>query len=67
MCVLQESQAISLVSVAHVLGEAYPHKGLRRQPSHPDDLGSKKADAGQKQQHSFSFSSCSNVCVDISD
>uniref|UniRef100_A0A671UMX6 lysophospholipase n=1 Tax=Sparus aurata TaxID=8175 RepID=A0A671UMX6_SPAAU len=41
-----ESQAISLVSVANVLGEAHPHRGLRRQPSHSDDLGSEKADAG---------------------
>uniref|UniRef100_A0A671UM91 lysophospholipase n=1 Tax=Sparus aurata TaxID=8175 RepID=A0A671UM91_SPAAU len=37
-----ESQAISLVSVANVLGEAHPHRGLRRQPSHSDDLGSEK-------------------------
>nr|XP_046241990.1 patatin-like phospholipase domain-containing protein 7 isoform X3 [Scatophagus argus] len=42
-----ESQAISLVSVAHVLGEAHPERGLRRQPSHSDDLGSEKADAGE--------------------
>lgn len=46
---LQESQAISLVSVAHVLGEAHPQRGFRRQPSHSDELGSEKADAGQKQ------------------
>uniref|UniRef100_A0A4W6FNY8 lysophospholipase n=1 Tax=Lates calcarifer TaxID=8187 RepID=A0A4W6FNY8_LATCA len=44
-----ESQAISLVSVAHVLGEGHSHKGLRRQPSHSDDLGSEKVEAGQKQ------------------
>ncbi|XP_072243295.1 patatin-like phospholipase domain-containing protein 7 isoform X1 [Leuresthes tenuis] len=40
-----ESQAISLVSVANVVGEAHPHKGFRRQTSHSDDLGSEKADA----------------------
>uniref|UniRef100_A0A4W6FR08 lysophospholipase n=1 Tax=Lates calcarifer TaxID=8187 RepID=A0A4W6FR08_LATCA len=40
-----ESQAISLVSVAHVLGEGHSHKGLRRQPSHSDDLGSEKVEA----------------------
>ncbi|XP_026177627.1 patatin-like phospholipase domain-containing protein 7 isoform X2 [Mastacembelus armatus] len=39
-----ESQAISLVSVAHVLGEAYSHKGLFRQASHSDNMGSEKAD-----------------------
>ncbi|XP_029915236.1 patatin-like phospholipase domain-containing protein 7 isoform X2 [Myripristis murdjan] len=39
-----ESQAIPLVSVAHVLSEAHPHRTLRRQPSHPDDLGSEKTD-----------------------
>lgn len=50
MCVLQESQAISLVSVAHVLGEVHPHRGFRRQPSHSDDLGPEKTDPGQKQQ-----------------
>ncbi|KAJ0067604.1 hypothetical protein NL108_008762, partial [Boleophthalmus pectinirostris] len=33
----KESQAISLVSVAHVLGETHPHKGLRRQPSQQDE------------------------------
>lgn len=55
MCVLQESQAISLVSVAHVLGEGHSHKGLRRQPSHSDDLGSEKVEAGQKQQQSRHF------------
>uniref|UniRef100_A0A3Q3MMR8 lysophospholipase n=1 Tax=Mastacembelus armatus TaxID=205130 RepID=A0A3Q3MMR8_9TELE len=48
-----ESQAISLVSVAHVLGEAYSHKGLFRQASHSDNMGSEKADTGQKQQHSI--------------
>ncbi|KAM8865714.1 patatin-like phospholipase domain-containing protein 7 isoform 1-T1 [Synchiropus picturatus] len=35
-----ESQAISLVSVAHVLGETHPHRGLRRQPSHSDEQNS---------------------------
>ncbi|XP_071754553.2 patatin-like phospholipase domain-containing protein 7 [Centroberyx gerrardi] len=39
-----ESQAIPLLSVAHVLGEAHPHRGFRRQPSHSDDLGSEKTD-----------------------
>ncbi|XP_056129424.1 patatin-like phospholipase domain-containing protein 7 [Lampris incognitus] len=34
-----ESQAIPLISVSHVLGEAHPHRGLRRQPSQSDDLG----------------------------
>ncbi|KAF3696223.1 Patatin-like phospholipase domain-containing protein 7 [Channa argus] len=42
-----ESQAISLVSVAHVLGEAHPHRGFRRQHSHTDDSGSEKADSGE--------------------
>ncbi|XP_033828279.1 patatin-like phospholipase domain-containing protein 7 [Periophthalmus magnuspinnatus] len=40
-----ESQAISLVSVAHVLGETHPHKGLRRQPSQQDDTGTEKSDS----------------------
>uniref|UniRef100_A0AAQ5ZLA1 lysophospholipase n=1 Tax=Amphiprion ocellaris TaxID=80972 RepID=A0AAQ5ZLA1_AMPOC len=48
-----ESQAISLVSVANVLGEAHPHKSFRRQASHSDDLGSEKADAGLKLQLSL--------------
>ncbi|XP_068506231.1 patatin-like phospholipase domain-containing protein 7 isoform X5 [Syngnathus scovelli] len=39
-----DSQAFSLVSVAHVLGEAHPHRGLRRQPSHSDEFGSDKVD-----------------------
>uniref|UniRef100_A0A8C4NXD4 lysophospholipase n=1 Tax=Dicentrarchus labrax TaxID=13489 RepID=A0A8C4NXD4_DICLA len=39
-----ESQAISLVSVAHVLGETHPHRGLRRQPSHSDEVASEKSD-----------------------
>ncbi|XP_061133578.1 patatin-like phospholipase domain-containing protein 7 isoform X2 [Syngnathus typhle] len=39
-----DSQAISLVSVAHVLGEAHPHRGLHRQPSHSDEFGSDKVD-----------------------
>uniref|UniRef100_A0A3B4XUP8 lysophospholipase n=1 Tax=Seriola lalandi dorsalis TaxID=1841481 RepID=A0A3B4XUP8_SERLL len=38
-----ESQAISLVSVAHVLGEAHSNRGFRRQPSHSDDLASEKS------------------------
>ncbi|KAM9744627.1 patatin-like phospholipase domain-containing protein 7 [Menidia menidia] len=40
-----ESQAISLVSVANVVGEAHPHKGFRRQMSHSDETGSEKSDA----------------------
>ncbi|KAM3867690.1 patatin-like phospholipase domain-containing protein 7 [Diretmus argenteus] len=40
-----ESQAIPLVSVAHVLGEVHPHRGLRRQPSQCDDPGPEKSDA----------------------
>lgn len=55
MFVLQESQAISLVSVAHVLGEAHPHRGFRRQLSHSDDLGPEKTDPGQKQQQFFNI------------
>ncbi|XP_015235409.1 PREDICTED: patatin-like phospholipase domain-containing protein 7 [Cyprinodon variegatus] len=39
-----ESQAISLVSVANVLGDSQL-KGFRRQPSHSEDTGSEKADA----------------------
>ncbi|MEQ2263961.1 Patatin-like phospholipase domain-containing protein 7 [Xenotaenia resolanae] len=46
-----ESQAISLVSVANVLGEPHPHKGFRRQPSHSEDTGSEKADT-EKFSHS---------------
>lgn len=69
MCVLQESQAISLVSVAHVLGETHPHRGLRKQPSHSDDLGSEKADAGPKQELDISCLGGSNVhvvCLNVS-
>ncbi|XP_037535877.1 patatin-like phospholipase domain-containing protein 7 [Nematolebias whitei] len=40
-----ESQAISLVSVANVLGEASQHKGYRKQSSHSEDSGSEKTDA----------------------
>ncbi|KAF7659022.1 hypothetical protein LDENG_00004540 [Lucifuga dentata] len=40
-----ERQAIPLVSVAHVLGEVHPTRGLRRQPSHSNDTGSEKTDA----------------------
>ncbi|XP_013865932.1 patatin-like phospholipase domain-containing protein 7 [Austrofundulus limnaeus] len=40
-----ESQAISLVSVANVLGEAHQHKGFRKQSSHSEDSGSEKMDA----------------------
>ncbi|XP_061585665.1 patatin-like phospholipase domain-containing protein 7 isoform X2 [Cololabis saira] len=43
-----ESQAISLVSVANVLGDSHPHKGFRRQASHPDEVGSEKADPAEK-------------------
>ncbi|XP_053180826.1 patatin-like phospholipase domain-containing protein 7 [Scomber japonicus] len=39
-----ESQAISLVSVSHVLGEAHPHRGLRRQPSHSEESAPEKSD-----------------------
>ncbi|XP_054630330.1 patatin-like phospholipase domain-containing protein 7 isoform X1 [Dunckerocampus dactyliophorus] len=39
-----DSQAISLVSVAHVLGEVHPHRGFRRQPSHSDELACDKTD-----------------------
>ncbi|XP_047448078.1 patatin-like phospholipase domain-containing protein 7 [Mugil cephalus] len=54
-----ESQAISLVSVANVLGEAHPHKGLRRQPSHSDDTAPEKADAAEKSSLSdVSISKC---------
>uniref|UniRef100_A0A3B4BM82 lysophospholipase n=1 Tax=Periophthalmus magnuspinnatus TaxID=409849 RepID=A0A3B4BM82_9GOBI len=50
-----ESQAISLVSVAHVLGETHPHKGLRRQPSQQDDTGTEKSDSGLKHFHSVVY------------
>ncbi|XP_077457312.1 patatin-like phospholipase domain-containing protein 7 [Stigmatopora argus] len=39
-----ESQAISLVSVAQVLGEVHPHRGFHRQPSQYDELVSEKPD-----------------------
>ncbi|XP_016898609.1 patatin-like phospholipase domain-containing protein 7 isoform X2 [Cynoglossus semilaevis] len=39
-----ESQAISLVSVAHVLGETSSHRSLRRQPSHSEDQGPESAE-----------------------
>uniref|UniRef100_A0A3Q3E7A0 lysophospholipase n=1 Tax=Labrus bergylta TaxID=56723 RepID=A0A3Q3E7A0_9LABR len=58
-----ESQAISLVSVAHVLGDGHPHRGLRRQPSHSDDQGSEKSDTGQTQQPSLIICVCVCVCV----
>ncbi|KAM9393186.1 patatin-like phospholipase domain-containing protein 7 isoform 2-T2 [Pholidichthys leucotaenia] len=51
-----ESQAISLVSVAHVLGEAHPYKGFRRQPSQTDDLSSDKSDAEKSSPSSTSTS-----------
>ncbi|XP_051924146.1 patatin-like phospholipase domain-containing protein 7 isoform X33 [Hippocampus zosterae] len=41
-----DSQAISLVSVANVLGEVHPLRGLRRQASHSDESGAEKADPG---------------------
>uniref|UniRef100_A0A665UWF8 lysophospholipase n=1 Tax=Echeneis naucrates TaxID=173247 RepID=A0A665UWF8_ECHNA len=40
-----ESQAISLVSVAHVLGETHLYRGVRRQPSHSEEQGSEKTEA----------------------
>ncbi|XP_072288778.1 patatin-like phospholipase domain-containing protein 7 [Eucyclogobius newberryi] len=46
-----ESQAISLVTVAHVLGETHPHRGLRRQPSQQDELAAEKSDS-DKSSHS---------------
>ncbi|XP_077600374.1 patatin-like phospholipase domain-containing protein 7 [Stigmatopora nigra] len=39
-----ESQAISLVSVAQVLGEVHPHRGFHRQPSQSDELVTEKPD-----------------------
>lgn len=62
-CVLQESQAISLVSVAHVLGEAHPHRGFRRQPSHSDDVGPEKTDPGQKQRQFLSMFTCLHMHI----
>ncbi|XP_056275971.1 patatin-like phospholipase domain-containing protein 7, partial [Pseudoliparis swirei] len=49
-----ESQAISLVSVAHVLGEGHPHRGLRRQPSHPEE-----PESGDAERSSLSDASSS--------
>ncbi|KAM7018909.1 patatin-like phospholipase domain-containing protein 7 isoform 1-T1 [Tautogolabrus adspersus] len=71
-----ESQAISLVSVAHVLGEGHPHRGLRRQPSHSDDQGSEKSDTEKsglsevptsKHKKSRSFSTPMAVTGNVSD
>ncbi|XP_076005517.1 patatin-like phospholipase domain-containing protein 7 [Genypterus blacodes] len=39
-----DSQAIPMVSVANILGDAHPHRGFRRQPSHSDNLGSDRTD-----------------------
>ncbi|XP_077571696.1 patatin-like phospholipase domain-containing protein 7 [Stigmatopora nigra] len=39
-----ESQAISLVSVAQVLGEVHPHRGFHRQPSQSDESMTEKPD-----------------------
>uniref|UniRef100_A0A665USJ0 lysophospholipase n=1 Tax=Echeneis naucrates TaxID=173247 RepID=A0A665USJ0_ECHNA len=50
-----ESQAISLVSVAHVLGETHLYRGVRRQPSHSEEQGSEKTEAGQNQQRPCSI------------
>ncbi|XP_077377015.1 patatin-like phospholipase domain-containing protein 7 [Festucalex cinctus] len=50
-----DSQAIYLVSVAHVLGEVHPHRGLRRQPSHSDELGSEKADPEKTENSSSKY------------
>lgn len=47
VCV-QESQAISLVSVANVLGDAQPYRGIRRQASHSEDQGPEKGDGGSR-------------------
>ncbi|TMS03774.1 Patatin-like phospholipase domain-containing protein 7 [Larimichthys crocea] len=58
-----ESQAISLVSVAHVLGDAHPHRGFRRQPSHSDDLGSDKTDADSRISEKKSRSLSTPVAV----
>ncbi|TKS78044.1 Patatin-like phospholipase domain-containing protein 7 [Collichthys lucidus] len=58
-----ESQAISLVSVAHVLGDAHPHRGIRRQPSHSDDLGSDKTDADSRISEKKSRSLSTPVAV----
>lgn len=46
LCVLQESQAIPLVSVSQVLGEVHPSRGLRRQASQTEDPSAEKTDAG---------------------
>lgn len=43
VCV-QESQAISLVSIANVLGEVQPLRGVRRQASHSEDQAVEKGD-----------------------
>ncbi|KAM8886484.1 patatin-like phospholipase domain-containing protein 7 isoform 2-T2 [Spinachia spinachia] len=51
-----ESQAISLVSLAHVLGDAHPQRVLRRQPSHSDDLASEKGDTDKSSLSDMSTS-----------
>nr|XP_040051038.1 patatin-like phospholipase domain-containing protein 7 isoform X2 [Gasterosteus aculeatus aculeatus] len=48
-----ESQAVSLVSLAHVLGEAHPQRVLRRQPSHSDELASEKGGAEKSSSSAF--------------
>ena len=45
VCVLQESQAIPLVSVSQILGEAHPRR-LSRQASQTEDQAADKTDAG---------------------
>ncbi|KAG7490969.1 hypothetical protein JOB18_046196 [Solea senegalensis] len=49
-----ESQAISLVSVAHVLGDTHTHRGIRRQPSHSDDQSSESAEKSSSSETSSS-------------
>ncbi|KAM4616108.1 patatin-like phospholipase domain-containing protein 7 isoform 1-T2 [Polymixia lowei] len=53
-----ESQAIPLVSVAHVLGEAQPHRGFRRQPSQSEDTASEKAEAECGKSNVSEMSKC---------
>ncbi|XP_061529181.1 patatin-like phospholipase domain-containing protein 7 isoform X3 [Phycodurus eques] len=58
-----DSQAISLLSVAHVLGEIHPHRGLRRHPSHSDELGSEKADPEKTSLSENSSSKYKKSCL----
>lgn len=50
-----ESQAVSLVSVAHVLGETHPHRGMRRQPSQQDDITVEKTDTEKSNNSETAF------------